>query len=354
MQKKILVAMSGGVDSSVAALLLKNQGHEVAGITMCLQKAIYRYSDIHCGASRSVEDARLVCEHLDIKHFTVDFSEHLDRQVIDNFLAEYRCGRTPNPCVQCNRRVKFGLLLEKAAELGCDYFATGHYVAKASCQGHTVLRRSSDARKDQSYFLYAVKNEVLDRVVFPLAECIKKDVRAMARDASLPVSENPESQDICFIPQGNYREFFSSRHENIQPGDIVDLSGKILGRHKGIPFYTIGQRSGLGIAAPAPLYVIGIDAEKNRLIIGDKNHVRARRLTAKQLNIHIPRLPERGLAKIRYAHKPAACSFTVSADTLNLVFDELQEAITPGQSVVVYNKDMVVCGGIIDEIGHED
>jgi tRNA-specific 2-thiouridylase len=355
MKRKILVAMSGGVDSSVAALLLKNSGHDVAAVTMCLQHAVNRLSGAPCGANRSVEDARHVCDTLGIRHFVVDFSDHLQRYVIDTFIAEYRRGRTPNPCVQCNRFVKFGLLLDKAAELGFDMFATGHYAATVRHNGRTVLKKAKDTRKDQSYFLYAVNNDALERIVFPLGDYTKDDTRRLARDAALPVAEKQDSQDICFIPGGNYREFLLQHARDIQPGDIVDLSGKKIGIHKGIPFYTIGQRGGLGIAAPEPLYVLAIDAENNRISAGNKKHVRSRQLRADSIIIHYTSYPDRALAKIRYAHKPAACSFSVSGDILNVVFDELQDAITPGQSVVLYDdENRVIGGGIIKEVLHED
>ena len=346
--------MSGGVDSSVAALLLKNAGHDVAGVTMRLQMAIGRHNEASCGPNRAVQDARRVCQHLGISHSVVDFSDYFQKHVVDDFVDQYRRGRTPNPCVQCNRHVKFGLLFDNAGDLGFDMLATGHYAATAQHQGRTVLRRGKDSRKDQSYFLYAVKNDVLKRTAFPLGDYTKDETRKLARDAALPVAEKPESQDICFIPDGNYREFLMRHVPDIQPGDIVDLSGKKRGKHQGIPFYTIGQRGGLGIAAPAPLYVVAIDITKNTIIVGDKKHVRSRRLRARNITIHVDSLPQRAKAKIRYAHKPAACSFSVSGDSLDVVFDELQDAITPGQSVVLYDNDRVLGGGIINEVLHDD
>ncbi len=346
--------MSGGVDSSVAALLLKNAGHDVAGVTMCLQDVIRQNNDESCSANRAVDDARRVCKHLSIRHFVFDFSQHLQKHVIDTFVAEYGRGRTPNPCVQCNKYVKFGLLFDKAVELGFDMLATGHYAATIAHQERTLLKRSKDIRKDQSYFLYAVNNDVLKHIVFPLADYTKDEIRNLARDAGLPVAEKPDSQDICFIPDGNYRKFLIRHLHDIKPGDIIDQTGNKRGIHQGIPFYTIGQRGGLGIAAPEPLYVIQIDAEKNRLIVGDKKHVRSRRLRAMNITMHGNSPPGRALAKIRYAHKPAACSFSVSGDSLDVVFDELQDAITPGQSVVLYDGDMVIGGGIINEVMHED
>ena len=346
--------MSGGVDSSVAALLLKSAGHDVAGVTMCLQDVIRQNNEASCGANRAVDDANHVCQHLGIRHFVFDFSQHLQKHVIDNFVAEYRLGRTPNPCVQCNKHVKFGLLFDKARELGYDMLATGHYAAIFEHQGCTVLKRAKDLRKDQSYFLYAVKSDVLKFIVFPLADYTKEEIRKLARDAALPVAEKPESQDICFITDGNYREFLTRHIQDIQPGDIVDQTRNKRGTHQGIAFYTIGQRGGLGIAAPNPLYVLEIDANKNRLIVGDKQNVRSRKLHAKNITLHVNSPPDRALAKIRYAHKPAACSFSVSGDSLNVLFDEPQEAISPGQSVVLYDKDILICGGIINEVVHDD
>jgi tRNA-uridine 2-sulfurtransferase len=354
MRKKILVAMSGGVDSSASAWLLLQQGHDVAGITMNLQAAFDLKSRAPCAASQSVEDARRVCEHLGIRHFVTDFSEHLQTQVIDNFISEYRKGRTPNPCVQCNRHVKFGLLLEKAFSLGFDALATGHYASLALHQGRTVLKRCRDQRKDQTYFLYAVRNDAFSRIIFPLADMSKDEVRTLSGNAGLPVAQKPESQDICFIPHGSYSEFIMSRIGGMQPGDIVDMSGVKRGTHKGLAFYTIGQRGGLGIAAPAPVYVVAIDTVENRIVIGNKQDVQSRRLVASQINIHFSTLPSRAVAKIRYAHRPAACSFSVAGDRLNVEFDQPQEAITPGQSVVLYVDDMVIGGGIIDEVLHED
>jgi tRNA-specific 2-thiouridylase len=353
MKKKILVAMSGGVDSSVAALLLRNSGHDVAGVTMDLEHAVNRASGAPRGASRPVEDARHVCEQLGINHFVVDCAAHLQRHVIDTFIAEYRRGRTPNPCVQCNRFVKFGLLLDRAAELGFEMLATGHYAATVQHHGRTVLSKAKDTRKDQSYFLYAVNNDALARIVFPLGNYTKDEVRGLARDAELPVAEKQDSQDICFIPGSKYREFLLQHARDIQPGDIVDLTGTKIGVHKGIPFYTIGQRGGLGIAAPEPLYVIAIDAENNRIIAGNKKQVRSRQLRADNSIMHDISFPDRAQAKIRYAHKPAACSFSVTGSILNVVFDELQDAITPGQSVVLYDEDRVIGGGIINEVLHE-
>jgi tRNA-uridine 2-sulfurtransferase len=354
MKKKILVAMSGGVDSSAAALILKNSGYDVAGVTMCLKNVQLQNNSAACSASRAVDDARCVCQHLGIRHVVLDFSQHLQKHVINNFVAEYCQGRTPNPCVQCNKYIKFGLLFHKAVELGFDMLSTGHYAATVEHQGRTVLRTAKDIRKDQSYFLYAVNNAMLKHIVFPLADYKKDEIRNLARDAGLPVADKQDSQDICFIPGGNYRKFLLQHTLDIQPGDIVDLSGKKIGVHKGIPFYTIGQRGGLGIAAPEPLYVTAIDAKNNRIIASSNKHVKSRRLRANNLIMHYTSLPDRAMAKIRYAHKPSPCSFSVSGTNMDVVFDELHNAITPGQSVVLYEDDRVIGGGIINEVLHED
>ena len=342
--------MSGGVDSSVAALLLKKKGHEVAGITMDLHKPSGGLPG-NCGSSRAASEAERVCAALGIPHITIDCSGHFERTVVSYFLHEYRNGRTPNPCIACNRDVKFGLLLHKAVELGYDFLATGHYANRDTVQGRPVIRRARDSSKDQSYFLYAIATEALNRILFPLGSYTKKQVRMLAHEEDLPVADSPDSQDICFIPDGDYRKFIASRLEHSAPGVIVDQNGAILGTHRGISFYTIGQRSGLGIAAPAPLYVIGIDPERNRIVVGSKPAVRSRRLTASRVHVHAPCRAGRNMAKIRYAHAAAPCSVTLSVDTMVIEFDEPQEAITPGQSVVVYDGDMIACGGVIDTAG---
>jgi len=271
MKKKALVAMSGGVDSSVAALLLKQNGYDVVGITMCLGVAEGSDSEAArcCGAS-AIEDARRVCGRLGISHYVLDYSAHLDEKVIRKFVAEYRRGRTPNPCIDCNRYLKFGNLLAVAHSTGFDFLATGHYAEIGREGEEYFLKRPRDRVKDQTYFLYPIVREDLPSILFPLAPFTKEEVRSMAQTAGLPVAEKAESQDICFVTQKSYRNFVQEKGLEGKPGLIVDMEGKRLGEHKGLPFYTIGQRSGLGISSPFPLYVVSLDVSTNIVVVGEK------------------------------------------------------------------------------------
>ena len=279
-----MVALSGGVDSAVAAYLLKEAGYEVAGVTMCLGVETPESHKVKCCGPREIEDARSVCNCLGISHFVQNFAPELSRFVIEPFIEEYRTGRTPNPCVECNRRIKFGTLLEMALSMGFNLLATGHYALVDKSDGNCRLKVSKDFRKDQTYFLSGIPKEALKHVVFPLADLTKDQVRAVAHSAKLPVSSKPDSQDICFIPAGGVSEFLKRSIDEV-PGDIVNRKGKILGRHKGIPFYTIGQRSGLGISAGKPQYVLSLDAAQNRIIIGDRRYLCAQGLVADCLNL---------------------------------------------------------------------
>lgn len=346
---KVLAAMSGGVDSSVAALILQEAGYDVTGATMLLgvhrpEGVAGRFTD------EAVSDAQAVCRQLGMAHLSLDFAELMERDVISPFMHEYLAGRTPNPCVTCNRRLKFGALLDKARELGFDYLATGHYARIEKTDSAWRLLRAKDDMKDQSYFLYAIRPDDLPFILFPLGGMTKREVRDQAARAGLPAASRTESQDICFVPDGDYGRVFSDRGLCCEPGDIVDASGRVLGRHRGIACYTIGQRGGLGVSAPAPLYVVSIDAKANRLIVGGKEDVLARGLIAGQLNILAGPLPKHAFAKIRYRKKPAPCRLESEGKTLRVVFDELQEAITPGQSVVFYDGDTVLGGGIIEKV----
>lgn len=355
MQHKILVAMSGGVDSSVSAYLLKEKGYEVAGVTMRL--GLYagsgdqgKYND-----AKATEDARTVCAELGIPHFVFDFSSDLNGFVIDDFIAEYRKGRTPNPCIQCNRCIKFGTLFKKTQSLGFDMMATGHYADVTKVNGQVVLRCPEEKKKDQTYFLYGIRKEVLPNILFPLAPYTKKQVREIAQSIRLKIAEIEESQDICFIRGSSYREFINQHlGGSIRSGDIVDREGNMLGRHKGIASYTIGQRGGLGISARTPLYVIALDAVRNQVVVGEKKLLYARRLCAGNINLHVDDVPRRVTAKIRYAHKAAPCTASVVGDSLKVIFDEPQNAITPGQSVVLYDNNIVLGGGIIEEVDGEE
>jgi tRNA-specific 2-thiouridylase len=348
--KTVAVAMSGGVDSAVAALLLRNGGHETVGVTMCLGVTPAEGGREKCCGPREIEDAGKVCRVLGIRHYVVDFAADLEEKVIGPFVAEYLRGRTPNPCVACNRAIKFGSLLRKALAWGFDGLATGHYARIESAGGGYLLKTPKDLRKDQTYFLHAIPRESLAKVLFPLAGYTKDEVRGIAEQAGLPVFDKPESQDICFMPAEGHGEFLRSRGAGIEPGEIVDREGRILGRHRGIACYTIGQRGGLGLSSPAPLYVLAIDAPRNRLVVGGKTDLRAEGLVADQVNRLVDSFPEEALAKIRYAHRAARCRISEKDGCLTVRFAEPQEAVAPGQSVVLYDGETVLGGGIIQEV----
>ncbi len=346
----LAVAMSGGVDSSVAALLLRDGGHEVAGVTMCLGVAPAEGGGTKCCGPREIEDAQRVCRVLGIRHYVVDFAADLEEQVIRPFVAEYVRGRTPNPCVACNRAIKFGSLLRKALAWGFDGLATGHYAAIEHEGGLCRLKIPKDRRKDQTYFLHAIPRESLTNIFFPLAGYAKDEVRDIAKQAGLPVFDKPESQDICFMSTAGRGPFLRGRGAGIDPGEIVDREGRVLGRHRGIACYTIGQRGGLGLSSPAPLYVLAIDAPRNRLVVGGKTDLRADGLVADQVNRLVDSFPEEARAKIRYAHRAARCRISEEEGRVTIRFAEPQEAIAPGQSVVLYDGETVLGGGIIQEV----
>ena len=349
MKDKVAIAISGGVDSSVAALLLKKQGHDVAGITIRLG-AVNRESDEAkaCG-QRDIEDAKRVCRMLDIPHHVVDLSLELEDRVVKPFIEEYVKGRTPNPCVACNRHIKFGMLLDRVTELGFDFIATGHYAKIERIDGKSILRRSRETRKDQTYFLHAIRRETLDRIRFPLADLMKGEVREIARKKGLPVSDKQESQDICFIPEEGYGAFLRARSIKVNPGEFVDRQGNVLGEHRGFALYTKGQRARLGGLTGEPRYVMAIDARNNRVVIGGKADLMAPGLVADRVNLLVDNLPARAIAKIRYAHRGSACTVSLDGDLLRVVFDQPQEAITPGQYVVLYDDGIVLGGGVIRE-----
>jgi len=345
-----MVAMSGGVDSSVAAYLLCRQGHDVAGVTMCLEIADKSGVPKHCGTD-AVGDARKICDILQIPHHVLDFSAKLFSDVIQDFIDQYTEGRTPNPCVRCNRLLKFGSLLDYAQSCGFDFIATGHYAGIALHEGKPVLCRRIDDPKDQTYFLYSIPSSKLDKILFPLSELDKQQVREIAQDAGLPVASKPESQEICFVPDNNYRAFLRKYESfNSKPGDFVNLRGEILGTHRGISDYTVGQRKGLGIASGKPLYVLCIDKEHNRVVLGDKDELGAEALIATDVNLFMDGIPEQITAKIRYSQHDIPCKAKVGTDKkLEVRFEKAQDAVTPGQSVVLYKRELVVGGGIIEK-----
>lgn len=352
---KIAVAMSGGVDSSVAAHVLKEQGHEVIGLTM----KIWPCGADESGGGRtccdpdSIRDAERVASELGIRHYTLGMRGAFESSVVSEFLAEYAAGRTPNPCVTCNRLIKFDPFLEKAAALGATHLATGHHamVEQPAEGGSYLLRKGTDRSKDQSYFLYVLQQRQLSRVLLPVGTMTKTEVRGVARSAGLSVSERTESQDVCFVPDGDVAAFFRLMMPDVlRPGPIEDVDGNVLGEHGGIALYTIGQRSGLGLSRPRPTYVLRIDAPRNAVIVGDDEELFSSELTATGLNWIAgspPSVEFRAEAKIRYAATPSPCSVRVDDGVLALSFDEPQRAIAPGQSVALYDGDVVLGGGVI-------
>ncbi len=355
----VAVAMSGGVDSSVAAALLLDDGYPVIGLTMNLfglPGGVCESETLRscCGAAAR-RDAGAVAAVLGIPFYVADFRRTFEKAVIDDFVAEYRLGRTPNPCLRCNRFVKFGPLLLRAGRLGAGVLATGHYarVERDEASGRWLLRKGIDPDKDQSYFLYPLTQALLARVVFPVGGLRKAEVRALAEKRGLPVARKPESQEICFVPDDDYAGFLKARvPEAFRPGDIVDPEGRRIGRHAGIAHYTIGQRKGLGIAAAHPLYVVGIDAAANRVTAGPGEALFRRRLTARDLNwVALPGLTSSRPArvKIRSRHAEAAAVLHPEGeDAVTVEFERAQRAITPGQAAVFYEGDVVLGGGTID------
>ena len=349
MNKKVMVAVSGGVDSSVAALLLKEAGYDVTGITMCLGIREKGEATRCCGRD-AIDDAKIVCDKLQIPHFVFDFASEMEGRIVNKFIVEYQRGRTPNPCIDCNRYLKFGSLLAKAKVMGFDYLATGHYARIEQQQDTWRLLRPKDSAKDQTYFLYPIKAADLSSLLFPLGSLNKEEVRMLAKKTGLHVAEKAESQDICFVTQGDYRIFFQEKEIVAAGGDIVDMAGNVLGKHKGIIYYTIGQRGGLGISAKTPLYVVEIDVVRNSVVVGEKKDLYSIGLIADDINILTDYLPNEMQAKIRYRKNPASCLVEKEGDKLRVFFKEAQESITPGQSVVFYAGDEVLGGGVIDEV----
>ena len=344
------VAMSGGLDSAMALALLLEQEHPVIGLTMRLWREPGGGDD---PAEADIASAQQVCRQLGVEHHVVDLRDAFYEQVVCHFVAEYAAGRTPNPCVRCNRWIKFGLLLEQARALGAETLATGHYARIAHEEGRYRLLRGSDRGKDQSYFLYTLDQATLAVVHFPLGAYHKATIRDMARARGLPVVERAESQDICFSHDGDYRRLIQKQQpEAVRPGPIYDRDGQLLGEHRGLPYYTIGQRSGLGIAAPRPLYVIALDLERNALIVGHADALGRKGLMAREMNVIGGQpLPQGHMvqAKIRYRARPAAARVYMQAiDKARVLFDEPLRDITPGQAVVLYEGDTVLGGGIID------
>jgi tRNA-specific 2-thiouridylase len=356
-QKKtrVVVGMSGGVDSSAAAALLVEQGYDVVGVTLKLwpQDCVNRAEDKCCGP-QAVTDARAVSHKLDIPYYLVDEAEEFQQQVINYFAEEYKAGRTPNPCVLCNEKLKFGTLIRRARQLGAEKVATGHFArVELSADGtRHLLKRGRDPRKDQSYFLFSLKQEQLARALFPLGELTKSDTREIARDCELKTAEKEESMEICFVPDKDYGGFLQQANlVQKHPGDVVDLHGRVLGRHDGIEFYTIGQRKGLGLSSPKPLYVVELDAQHNRVIVGDESMLDRAEFAVERCNWipwDTPPASIEATAKIRYNHPGTAATITPTADGgAQVRLHTPQRAITPGQACVFYQDDLVLGGGWI-------
>ena len=353
---KALIAMSGGVDSSVAAQIMASRGCECVGCTMCLFENDIVGMDLPdtCSSLENTQDARSVSEKIGIPHHTVHFEDLFRQKVITPFIDEYLHGRTPNPCVECNRSLKFAQLFEKMKAWDCDILVTGHYArTKYDPQsGRFLLLKALDPAKDQSYVLYVLTQEQLAHVQFPLGEQNKAETRKIASGSGFANAQKHDSQDICFVPDGDYAGFIQ-RYSGCEcpAGDFVDAQGRILGRHKGIIHYTLGQRRGLGIPAASRLYVTKIDPGTNTVTLGSNEDLMRRTLYARKVNlIAMERIesPLRCRAKIRYRHKEQPCTVTQpKADLIRVEFDEPQRAITPGQSVVLYDGDVVIGGGVI-------
>ncbi len=342
--KRVLLGMSGGVDSSVAAVLLQKQGYEVIGCTMKLWKP--------CGKSdtQMIEDAKKVCNQLGIEHNIIESTDIFKEKVVDNFIKEYKQARTPNPCVECNQYLKFGIFYEKAKEFDCDFIATGHYasISYSDVYKQHVLKKAKAEKKDQSYFLYTISKEKLENILFPLQEYVDKEkIRKIADEYKLPVAQKKESQEICFVPNDDYQNFLQENGYKSQKGNIVFKDGTILGEHQGYINYTVGQRKGLGISYKKPLYVIGLDKNKNEVIVGEEEDLYKKELKAKEMNWIVPvnKEPIVCKAKVRYRAKEESCVVYTEGEQVRIVFDIEQRAITPGQSVVLYDDTGVVLGG---------
>lgn len=350
---RVVVAMSGGVDSSVAALLLQRQGYDLVGVTMKL----YSLEDADlpdyyrgCCTVDDVEDARAVCRRLDIPHYVLNVQREFQDYVIDYFCREYQQGRTPHPCIACNDKIKFNFLATRAAILDAAYVATGHYARIVPEPGGFALRRGLDAAKDQSYVLFGMGQEELSRTLLPVGGYSKAAIRQLAQEAAFPNAAKPDSQDICFIPFGDYKAFLQER---VTPaaGEIVDTAGRVLGPHKGIEFFTVGQRRGLGVTGPEPLYVLRLEPETNRVVVGPESGLYQDKMSVSRVNYvagAAPAGPTPVSVKIRYQGGGAQAVLHPQPDSALVCFEQPQRAITPGQAAVFYQDDTVLGGGFID------
>jgi len=356
--EKVLVAMSGGVDSSITAFLLKEQGWEVIGVTFRMWDYLLnncKAKETGCCSIESINDAKTFADKLRFQHYIIDCRKEFLTSVVENFQSEYLAGATPNPCVRCNKYIKWHFLTKFADEIGCKYIATGHYAKVNKCNGRYFISKGADKNKDQSYFLWSLEQKDLARTIFPLGNLTKEEVKTIAEEKEFKkIKSKRESMEICFIPSGNYRQFIRERLKNttitINEGNFVDMSGKIIGKHKGYPFYTIGQRKGTGIAVGKPLYVIKINHLKNEIILGNKEDLIAYNLKAKNINMMKYTTVEKSKilsVKIRYQDKGTKAMVINNEQNMYVEFIEPVTAVTPGQSAVVYEENDIVAGGII-------
>lgn len=353
MKKRIAVAMSGGIDSTFAAIILKDKEYNIFGAT--LQMFCQHFPKDAKGENNDIAYVNQICNALKIPYVSIETFEQFKKFVINDFCENYLKGVTPNPCIVCNKRIKWGLLLDRVLELGATHLATGHYANIEFDQNRNryLLKKGNDLRKDQSYFLWNLSQFQLSHTIFPLGKYTKSDIRQKIQEYNLPIKKTEESQEICFVPNDDYKSFLAAKYpKKISRGNIINQKGKIIGKHKGFPFYTIGQRRGLGISAPQPLYVLEIRSETNEIVVGAKDFLYQNELYAENCNwIYFDKLEGQisAKAKIRYNTEEKSCRIIPEENRIKVVFDEPQLSITPGQSVVFYDENYVIGGGIISK-----